>query len=702
MRTLCRQLLVVLSCLIWCGVAMAQSAEPPAQTAPREPGLDSLGYTLAGYPLLYRAFLPEHCFLTRLDNDLKVLACRDKTSPLAQIEYVSASGVSAEPEAFQGAAHVLEQLLIGPNGKLRSTSGFSARLQQLGLHMDTELSTGALKLRGTSPAQNWTESLQMLSWMVRFPKIDTMRVEGAKRKIATIAARAEQDPRYYLNNTFEDRLWGPEKRLHSTLPAFLPLRTLSTSAVQRFHESHCVPNASLVAITGNMPVQDVFEMADSLWGGWPKSSTYASTAVDSKTLTNDLAVALTHPDIQSPILRIGWALPGILDRPREMAKYDLAAAYLNSSIGPLKTKLLQAGMADSLTVLHEPSVIGGSFEMHLRVPPMQLLFAMEEVWRALDTLALGDSAINQLALRTARNQVHMQRLTHLQSSIQHTQSLADAWAGVGISQIVDYDEAVDTISGAALSRFFKERLVKSPVVVTVMMQSQLLENYSVQYYLSDLDRSPPKKKEKLPTADPMDAIWNGPDSAQVAAEMLEVAEKMEEMTGTKANLDSIYNAYLMKMRVLAEINIIPEAAAAQNAIAGMSYPDDFTQEDTLYAFLDSIQKRMGGLTVPYFKASGQFPVSAREQLNRIIKFLALRPDLKLYVDGHTDAEGSMQDNAERSREQAQALADYIIRTYDIDPKRIVARGMGETMLLVPTDDPDSAKQNERIEFNFLP
>ncbi|MFW5658653.1 MAG: OmpA family protein, partial [Bacteroidota bacterium] len=73
-----------------------------------------------------------------------------------------------------------------------------------------------------------------------------------------------------------------------------------------------------------------------------------------------------------------------------------------------------------------------------------------------------------------------------------------------------------------------------------------------------------------------------------------------------------------------------------------------------------------------------------------------------YVDGHTSSSGSSEENQAISLEKAQQIAAYVIKNYDIDPKRIVPRGMGETMLAVPERTRADRQRNERVEFNFLP
>jgi OOP family OmpA-OmpF porin len=74
------------------------------------------------------------------------------------------------------------------------------------------------------------------------------------------------------------------------------------------------------------------------------------------------------------------------------------------------------------------------------------------------------------------------------------------------------------------------------------------------------------------------------------------------------------------------------------------------------------------------------------------------PQVALLIKGHTDASGSDSYNQVLSEHRAAAVQDYLVRSYRIDPARVVAQGRGEAEPL--TENPYDGK-NRRVEFERI-
>ncbi len=72
------------------------------------------------------------------------------------------------------------------------------------------------------------------------------------------------------------------------------------------------------------------------------------------------------------------------------------------------------------------------------------------------------------------------------------------------------------------------------------------------------------------------------------------------------------------------------------------------------------------------------------------------PGIKLTVVGHTDSVGSEQYNLELSKRRAQAVKEFLVTNYDIDPGRFFLRWYGETQPYI-RENPEDGK-NRRVEF----
>jgi outer membrane protein OmpA-like peptidoglycan-associated protein len=65
------------------------------------------------------------------------------------------------------------------------------------------------------------------------------------------------------------------------------------------------------------------------------------------------------------------------------------------------------------------------------------------------------------------------------------------------------------------------------------------------------------------------------------------------------------------------------------------------------------------------------------------------------IAGHTDAKGSVEYNQKLSERRAEAVRNYIVFQYDIEPERIETAGFGKTQLLDPLKPEDGI--NRRVQ-----
>jgi outer membrane protein OmpA-like peptidoglycan-associated protein len=105
------------------------------------------------------------------------------------------------------------------------------------------------------------------------------------------------------------------------------------------------------------------------------------------------------------------------------------------------------------------------------------------------------------------------------------------------------------------------------------------------------------------------------------------------------------------------------------------------------------------LTVNFTNGSADLTPDAIHTLDALGRALASR-DLASYrfrIEGHTDTVGSSDYNHTLSERRAEAVVDYVAKTYGVDPNRLQAVGMGEDGLLVPTPPQTPEPRNRRVQ-----
>jgi len=113
----------------------------------------------------------------------------------------------------------------------------------------------------------------------------------------------------------------------------------------------------------------------------------------------------------------------------------------------------------------------------------------------------------------------------------------------------------------------------------------------------------------------------------------------------------------------------------------------------------------------YEKGKADLLPQSKDSLNFLYQILADNPSIVCELDAHTDSDGDDKSNMELSQARAQSCVNYLVVEKKIPAARLVAKGFGETQLLVKDDVIAKARTkeekdalhalNRRTEFRIL-
>jgi OOP family OmpA-OmpF porin len=88
-------------------------------------------------------------------------------------------------------------------------------------------------------------------------------------------------------------------------------------------------------------------------------------------------------------------------------------------------------------------------------------------------------------------------------------------------------------------------------------------------------------------------------------------------------------------------------------------------------------------------------------LDHVAVLLFDHPELaRIRIDGHTDSQGNNAANLKLSQARAEAVRAYLERA-GVEPKRLTAKGFGETSPIADNRTPEGREQNRRVEITIL-
>ena len=169
----------------------------------------------------------------------------------------------------------------------RGTSRYSSqdlaeRLDGLGASLSIRADTEVVGISLRALAEDAVKAFQLLGEVLIHPTFPPDEIEKARGELLTSVRIGLQDTRLMAERTFR-RLLFPESHPHRQIPdgEEAPIASLTRQDLEAFHRDRYRPEATLLAVVGDVHAADVLTTVEELFASWPARGTWALPPVPS-------------------------------------------------------------------------------------------------------------------------------------------------------------------------------------------------------------------------------------------------------------------------------------------------------------------------------------------------------------------------------------------------------------------------------------
>lgn len=98
--------------------------------------------------------------------------------------------------------------------------------------------------------------------------------------------------------------------------------------------------------------------------------------------------------------------------------------------------------------------------------------------------------------------------------------------------------------------------------------------------------------------------------------------------------------------------------------------------------------------------SAELASSSFAELDRVVTLMIENPELRVEISAHTDDIGSDSYNLKLSNKRAESVVNYLVEKF-ITTSRLVAKGYGKSLPLVPNSSEENRARNRRVELKII-
>ena len=127
---------------------------------------------------------------------------------------------------------------------------------------------------------------------------------------------------------------------------------------------------------------------------------------------------------------------------------------------------------------------------------------------------------------------------------------------------------------------------------------------------------------------------------------------------------------------------------------------------------DSVQTSKEAPTIPvnefirlksvrFVLSKAEFLDGSFQELDTLVEYLKMHPQLRIKIVGHADYEGNWAANHTLSKQRASAVSDYL-KSKGIQEQRVIVDAVGASQPIVRDNNPQNREANRLVEFMLIP
>jgi zinc protease len=386
---------------------------------------------------------------TRLANGLTVIVRRSDVAPVVAVSLLIRMGTRWETPQTAGLSNFVHAVMVKGTAR-RSGAQLAEAVAGLGGKLSASGEADYSEIRASALSRFWRELLGLTAELALEPKLAPEEVDRERDFLLSRVQRRRDNAPSRAFDEFYALLYGRHPYGLPPLGTPASLRNFDHAAVVARYRAFYRPERMVLAVSGQVPVDDVLAEAQRLFGGMPSGDSAALDAPIPPPVAAARRIVIEQSAQQTQILVGGLAPP--LDHRDHAAVKVLSSVLGGGMAGRLFVELRdKRALAYTATAFYEPVKEPGVLVLYLGTTP--------------ETAAQAEQALLAEIARVKREPVPAEELARAKSyllgryAMDRRTSERLAWylafydvEGVGAAYPERYRRAVEAVTAADVQR----------------------------------------------------------------------------------------------------------------------------------------------------------------------------------------------------------------------------------------------------------
>jgi zinc protease len=408
-----------------------------------------------------------------LGNGLEVVVLEDHSVPLVTIEMAVRNGSFTEPPELNGLSHLYEHMFFKANRAIRNQEDYLKQIGQLGIAYNATTREEVVHYYFTTTSPNLRTAMNFMRDAARYPLFEPGEFEREREVVIGEIDRNESNPFYYLNLEMTNRLFFKYPSRKNPLGNRQTVSAATTDMMRLIQSRYYVPNNSALIVTGDVQLEEIYKMAQELFGDWPrreKDPFVEFPLVEHPPLPKSEG-GIVKQEVKNVLIDIGWHGPStVKDNPGTYAA-DVFSFILTQPNSRFQRNLVDSGLVTGVSFGYLTQRNVGPIQIFAQTTPDKAHAAIRAIYNEVAHFNDKDYFTDE-QLESAKALLEADDLYSREKLSEYSHTLSFWWSSTGLDYFRTYLPSLRRTSRADISRYITTYIQGKPHVGLALISDE--------------------------------------------------------------------------------------------------------------------------------------------------------------------------------------------------------------------------------------
>ncbi len=403
-----------------------------------------------------------------LKNGMDVIVIENAAVPLVTVEIAVKNGAYTEPPEYNGLSHLYEHMFFKSNERSKA-EGYHDRASELGMLSNAQTQYEVVNYYTTTIKTGLREAMTLMNDAIRYPLFDKQELDQEIVVVLDELNQHRSNPFYYLFDATDKALWYkyPSRKRPGGDPETVSKATPEMMRV--IQKKFYIPNNSALVVAGDVTAQEVFKLAESIFGDWPRGEDpfIKDPVPRHPPLEKDQAIIVNQP-VNAATIQISYQGPSTdLDAPATYAA-DVFSFILRQPDSRFSRALVDSGLTTGAALGYLTQKNVGPIQFTAQTTPDKLKSALKAINTELAKFDTPDYFTDQ-ELEYAKTLLDVSEVFDREKPSQYAHTVSFWWASSGLDYYANYVENLRKVTREDIKRYVRKYMKNKPRIAAVLI-----------------------------------------------------------------------------------------------------------------------------------------------------------------------------------------------------------------------------------------